>query len=224
MVICHGRRRPNNNHPPTLPDATRRVMMICGRVRRRQGIPRAIGTERREAPKWNRSMAPGLLLRCVWKGDFGLDCALMGSNSCLTSFLAECHHRAAERHRILPRLAMAATGRISAARADLSCRPWSTGRISAARAGLPRRPWLASPPNPTAPTSSAAATAVPCVDFVAQACARPLFLLRNARCRPPPRGPSSAPATGGRRWPSPQHSRLGGRRVATGYGRACCVR
>jgi hypothetical protein len=90
--------------------------------------------------------------------------------------------------------------------------------------GLPRRPWLASPSNPATPTSSAAATAVPCTDFAVQACARPLFLLRNARCRPPPRGPSSAPATGGRPWPSPRHSHLGGRRVATDYGRACCVR
>jgi hypothetical protein len=42
--------------------------------------------------------------------------------------------------------------------------------------GLPHRPWLASSPNPAAPASSAAATAVPCTDFAAQACARPVFL------------------------------------------------
>jgi hypothetical protein len=90
--------------------------------------------------------------------------------------------------------------------------------------GLPRRLWLASPSNTAVPASSSAATAVPCTDFATQACARPLFLLRNARCRPPPRGPSSAPATRGRPWPSPRHSRLGGCRVATGYERACCVR
>jgi hypothetical protein len=143
---------------------------------------------------------------------------------------------------------MAATWRISATRAGLPWRPWPTGRISApelaSRAapgwslpksgrvgflrrrydGLPRRLWLASPSNPAAPTSSVSAMAVPCADFAVQVCARPLFLLRNARCRPPPRGPSSAPATRGRPWPSPRHSRLGGRCVATDYGRACCVR
>jgi hypothetical protein len=66
---------------------------------------------------------------------------------------------------------------------------------------LPRCPWLACPPNPAALASSAAATEIPCADFTAQACAHPLFLLCNARCRPPPGGGgagSSAPATGGR--------------------------
>jgi hypothetical protein len=53
---------------------------------------------------------------------------------------------------------------------------------------LPRCPWLACPPNPAALASSAAATEIPCADFTAQACAHPLFLLRNARCRPPPGG------------------------------------
>jgi hypothetical protein len=75
-----------------------------------------------------------------WPGCVGRLRALLG-----VSLAAECHHRAVERHRIRPRLTMAAMGRISTARAGLPCRPWPTGRISAARAGFPHRPWLAPP-------------------------------------------------------------------------------
>jgi hypothetical protein len=124
----------------------------------------------------------------------------------------------------------------------------ATGRISATRAGLPRRPWLAPPQiwpcqlppsplrQPPAPPVAGLSLKSGSAGFLCRRYGGPLrwlrrvglrpppLPLRNARCRPPPRGPSSAPATGGRPWPSPRHSRLGGRRVATDYGRACCVR